>query len=327
MRSAASPEQIVYDLELPQGAELRPAADGAAEIVRGEEVIATVSAPVAWDADGEDVPVEMAAEAKRLTITVPHRDRDLRYPLLVDPELDEDWVWTSGEKVGYAGWQGFSNTSGTFDSAYLDLPGRWGKALYVFTRNGSYVPAGDWSGFMFDPPGGTTYVYSADLYGHMAGPGSCLWRGIYGGTPTSVCSPVQNDLVTVCGVSCGSGSGNAGAYAYAQLQSTTSSTRTDGTKAIAAIQEAYVAYSETGVPTHHRHGLGGKAIQGWNRRSWLAPRNDSGVQRAIHQSLQYVRPGHRSHLLGRSWHSSERQAVDSPPCRRPARPGEHAHLG
>src|SRR5215218_3712405 len=87
LRSAKSPESIVLDVDLPQGAELRGLPDGGAVVVRGDEQLVSVSEPFATDADGQVVKVGMAVESGRLVLSVPHRDADVRYPVLVDPEF------------------------------------------------------------------------------------------------------------------------------------------------------------------------------------------------------------------------------------------------
>ena len=128
LRSEQSPEELSFDVSLPAGSELRPTVGGAAEVARDDDRLVSISAPVAWDADGRDVPVEMTVDGDRLVLSVPHRDRDVRYPLLVDPSYEEwDWLEDSDLNNPHV-WQGFSNTSGTFDSAYLELPYRWGRA-------------------------------------------------------------------------------------------------------------------------------------------------------------------------------------------------------
>ncbi len=102
IRSPESPEQLRYRVRLPPGANLRTARGGA-EIVRGGKSIASVTAPSATDAQGSAVPVRMTVAGDEMILTVPHRRRDLAYPILVDPEVlvalltetPEAWAYSS----------------------------------------------------------------------------------------------------------------------------------------------------------------------------------------------------------------------------------------
>ena len=96
VRSAAAPEETVLDLDLPAGTELRLAAFAerdrlGVELVRGGEVIARIDPPVAWDADEQPLPVSYALDGDRVVVSFPHRGKDVRYPLFVDPEMNENF--------------------------------------------------------------------------------------------------------------------------------------------------------------------------------------------------------------------------------------------
>jgi len=113
LRSASSPEELALDVDVPPGARLRetPAADGIAagprpgsiDVVRDNKVIARVLSPSAMDADHEPVNVTMKAVRDQLRLKVLHRKRDLRYPLLVDPVVEDYLKWTNLGGVGQAG--------------------------------------------------------------------------------------------------------------------------------------------------------------------------------------------------------------------------------
>lgn len=93
LRSEDSPEDPALDFDLPPGGVIRISngseADstphGGAEITRGNEVIAGVLPPVAVDADGQPVEAKYQVRGDDLVIRVPHRDKDFRYPILIDP--------------------------------------------------------------------------------------------------------------------------------------------------------------------------------------------------------------------------------------------------
>ena len=97
LRSPASPEDPAIEFNLPPGARLRAtgaggaAPDGGAEVVRGDQVIATVHPPIAYDADAQAVEAAYEVRGHRLIVRVDHRDEDLRYPILVDPYVKNDF--------------------------------------------------------------------------------------------------------------------------------------------------------------------------------------------------------------------------------------------
>ncbi len=91
LRSPEAPEGLVLDLGLPEGATVE-AKDGLGPIaiMRGDEQLTTISRPVALDAQGTDVPVEIDFAEGKLVVSIAHGDADVAYPLLVDPVI-EDW--------------------------------------------------------------------------------------------------------------------------------------------------------------------------------------------------------------------------------------------
>jgi hypothetical protein len=96
VRSPQAPERFVLDVQLPDGARLRQAVSKkpipndppkSLEIVRGEESLSYIHPPVAIDADGQPVPSTITLDGQSIVLDVTHRDRDVRYPINVDPEL------------------------------------------------------------------------------------------------------------------------------------------------------------------------------------------------------------------------------------------------
>jgi RHS repeat-associated protein len=86
LRSRLAPEQFRYQVALPVGAVLR-AVGGGAVVSHDGVVLARIPAPSARDAQGSAVPVQMTVSGDDLVLTVAHRERDLAYPILVDPEV------------------------------------------------------------------------------------------------------------------------------------------------------------------------------------------------------------------------------------------------
>jgi RHS repeat-associated protein len=107
LRSRLSPEQIRYRVALPAGATLEEHAGGAV-VSRAGDVLARVMAPDARDAQGSGVPVSMRVSGDDLLLSVSHRDRDIAYPVLVDPtitvplESNKGWTFTGSEGIGWS---------------------------------------------------------------------------------------------------------------------------------------------------------------------------------------------------------------------------------
>jgi RHS repeat-associated protein len=88
LRSRLSPEQIGYQVVLPAGAVMR--SSGAGAVISSGSSVVRVLAPTARDAQGQSVPVQMTVNGDRLVLHVAHRERDVAYPLLVDPSVTEE---------------------------------------------------------------------------------------------------------------------------------------------------------------------------------------------------------------------------------------------
>jgi len=86
LRSRLSPQQLRYTVTLPTGATLAPVAGGAL-VSRAGKILARIPAPIARDAQGSDVPVQMAVSGDELVLTVAHRGHGVAYPVLVDPQV------------------------------------------------------------------------------------------------------------------------------------------------------------------------------------------------------------------------------------------------
>jgi hypothetical protein len=168
LRSANSPEELRYDLRVPDGAELVPDGVGGANVVKDEETILHVSFPTAVDAQGSDVPVKLEIDGSSIVLHVEHRDRDVAYPILVDPfyELMESWYWYGNgglAALSDGSWQWGSNV-GWIHGSTSCIYACWGsgRGLFVSTPNGAFYgnQYGQWT---YTPPGATSYVTGASL--------------------------------------------------------------------------------------------------------------------------------------------------------------------
>lgn len=226
LRSAASPERLELDFDLPPGAQLRravlrsedpgadgePEAEGGLEVVRGHERLATVSAPVAWDADDEPVPLTYQLEGDKLVVSVSHKDGDWLYPLLVDPVVLEDQrYWRTNSGIDFTGWTYTENPSSDRwkyfrGSSYLG----YGQVLHT---SAAYFGHLESNAMSFRAPG-DSHVYAGELsYAeHVPGWQTLVSEGVWSGSGfQSGWASNQGDLNGTPNVSPTS---NAGAMGY-----------------------------------------------------------------------------------------------------------------
>lgn len=192
IRSVDAPEEVRMPFDLPPGAQLRGvvgAADGVLEIVRGGEVIATVTRPSAVDAQQRPVPVEYRVEGDDLVMTVEHRSGDFAMPIMVDPSVVYGWN-NNPRRYDATGWGVYQSSPGSrwcsyFGDSYL------GYGQYTFGRpesgqpcaNTSYAPyeVYEWNYYGEYSRGSTAFVEGWDEgYNFDVGwGGTCHYSGIY----------------------------------------------------------------------------------------------------------------------------------------------------
>lgn len=185
LRSSSSPELTSYRFALPDGASLRKSEQEGFEVVRGNERLASVSTPRAWDADGAVVDTQAQVVGDELRVSVAHRDLDVKYPITVDPHISEDFRnWQTGQTSNFAGWSRWSPRDGR--GVYF-TNSNWflGLGLYTFQRYGAEQPADNFK-YYWDPAEwqfrsrGTTWVYAAQSYLRANdNTATCQYEGIY----------------------------------------------------------------------------------------------------------------------------------------------------
>ncbi|HYJ21371.1 MAG TPA: DUF6531 domain-containing protein, partial [Solirubrobacterales bacterium] len=177
--SRRSPEEFVYALTLPEGAELRADGAGGAQVVGAkEQPIATIRAPQAVDAQGSSVPVTLAVKGNALVVEAPHRSMDIAYPVLVDPEIVENWQWwPDASKLNYWTWAtaGAGGSPNDYLGQRSPIVTNFGPGLYVRSRSNVTYPGGSFGRWWFTPQGSTTYMrqvvlgpFSYDAHGCTA---------------------------------------------------------------------------------------------------------------------------------------------------------------
>lgn len=95
LRSPDSERSLPLELDTPAGATMHRVDDGSIEIVKGEQIVATIAAPSALDAADQDVPVNYELAGDRLTVEVEPDLAQTLWPIMVDPIVDE-YGWQIG---------------------------------------------------------------------------------------------------------------------------------------------------------------------------------------------------------------------------------------
>ena len=213
LRSQDAPESFPLDVTVPDGGTIVRSTQipAALEIKDADgNIVSTVSPVVAQDADGTDVPASYAIDndRSRITIEVPHRDRDVHYPILVDPliriyQLLDDNGASNGNYPGwvYVGNPGVSSLAG---HAYLG----WGNFTWLPANQAFNLNDG---GYWYFPAPGDSAISSVVLRStyYTQGRHSCIWEGIttYGGGWQNGMTALDNgtDLSPIPYIRCAAG--------------------------------------------------------------------------------------------------------------------------
>jgi hypothetical protein len=176
VRSAAAPERLPLDFDLPAGTRLELLGDGGAELVRAGKRIATISPPEAFDAERVPLTASYAVDGDRLVIDFPHRGQEVLYPALVDPQVDS-WAPDGAGNVDFSQWP-FSQ-SWTYTGFYSDRTNR----IYVSTWPNAYYGGNDWGQFTLQAPrtswiSRVTFNATHSPSGHYP-QGSCVLEGVW----------------------------------------------------------------------------------------------------------------------------------------------------
>jgi YD repeat-containing protein len=166
LRTADSPETLRFRIDLPEGASLRTNEFGGAEVIaENGSTLVQIPNPTAWDAQGSLVPVTLAVDGSSIVLSVNHREADLAYPILVDPEwLYQNWNgWSSGQNLqGLSAW-GWAPEPGTpwwihHGTTETMWPGV--TALFIATEPGN-LGANQWGYYYYSAPNSGTYLADA----------------------------------------------------------------------------------------------------------------------------------------------------------------------
>lgn len=172
LRSPASPESFTIAIDAPKGARIEPATDGsrALGLMLDETQLARIAPPAAVDAQGQAVDVSYDVNGLNIVVRVAHRNRDLAYPVLVDPEVqDADLVphplgWFYNTNTGHPYWGGYGW-------------GQYGWGQYI--TNAGTAANNAWGAWQYIPPGQSfiTHYGFGNINWSINGAGVCWVAG------------------------------------------------------------------------------------------------------------------------------------------------------
>jgi RHS repeat-associated protein len=162
LRSPAAPEHLVMPLSIPQGASLEEEDDGEVNVVQNGASLVTISAPLAIDAQGQQVPVEMSIEEGSVRLDVSHAAGQFAYPILVDPEVTDNTSFfaDTSPSAELNEWTSHSSDSTKLmaqtqcKSGFNCYGSTQGYGLYVYAKPDVFIPAGSKAHFHYQVPFG-----------------------------------------------------------------------------------------------------------------------------------------------------------------------------
>jgi YD repeat-containing protein len=171
LRSVESPEAMRYEIEMPEDAELRSDGNGGAEVASGERILAWIPFPVAFDAQGTQVPVTLEIEGNMIELSISHREADVAYPILLDPHvhvLEEsvNYNWFNGgptQGLDSGAWVFYKNPTNAswIEGSTWCLNYCWGaRGLYTRIKGGAHW-GGEFGHWTYAAPTPTSYLVNA----------------------------------------------------------------------------------------------------------------------------------------------------------------------
>ena len=176
LRSAQSPDTLRFEVEVPEGDTLHQIPAGGAEIVDGEgEMVGMVPAPHAEDAQGTEVPVDLEVEGETIVLRTHHREEDLAYPILVDPEMMfQFWGnWLFSQNLQGRNYFGFAaNTSKAHSASWGE--GSWPdwQGLFINMEAG-LLPEWAYGEFYINSPNRNVTIQDVRLDPFQRNDGEC----------------------------------------------------------------------------------------------------------------------------------------------------------
>lgn len=169
LRSPDSPASLRLDVDGVDDVRVKDARP--ADLVRSGRSVGSISAPKAFDADGRPVRVSWVPDGGGVRIDVAHRERAVRYPVLVDPFVNDDqrW-WIANGALDFSGWEFLNSPGSAVGAAAI-------SGLWLATAAGSWHQpntSGVWS------------FRARSVPGPFAGEGAHIFKVDFGYTAAAV---------------------------------------------------------------------------------------------------------------------------------------------
>ena len=172
IRGPEATERFAYRLELAAGQALVER-DGVARVTQDGRTMLRATAPIARDAEGSPVPIQLTANGNDLLVTVRHRGGGFAYPIAADPEWDSAYDWSRQAGIGTEGWfvdpstdVPYYNTDILTEPGPLDPRDSTGfnpnVGIRITPKNGKVFPPDAGAELAWNAPG-TTRIVSVDF--------------------------------------------------------------------------------------------------------------------------------------------------------------------
>lgn len=161
LRSPASPEELRFEIDVPNGARLEAIPEGGAEVVSSDgSTLEQIPAPSSVDAQGATVPTTMTVEGDSLVLDVDLGQAQPAYPVLVDPKVLIE------EEKNFAAWGFDSNAAygAVGDGAHLELWSQGSNYSYGANTHAAYT---------YTSPGPTAWIEAATFSSISFFPNKC----------------------------------------------------------------------------------------------------------------------------------------------------------
>jgi hypothetical protein len=193
LRSIRSPQRYRYRIDLPKGGALRTLSDGSIAVSRDGGRVGTIAQPVAWDADHQPVPVTTTLQGNVLVLDIAHRDKDVRYPLMLDPAYTNltQYRWdatTPSDKLvnstTNAYWQYTTNVSNKLAPVFNTTNANGApNGLYSISLGAQVLYGGSYGYWRFKAPGNASvaqveWTHMSHTAAYAGGPSPCIGYGI-----------------------------------------------------------------------------------------------------------------------------------------------------
>lgn len=162
LRSPQSDTTQSVELDTSSSSDVRLAPGGGAEIIVDGQVSALVSAPVAFDAQGTQLPVAYSRTGDGFSVTVDTSGRDVAYPIGIDPviTIPEGIVEDAGLESAYGLFDSFTPVASSPNPGRI-VSQKLYSGSYPYELRSYVGPAAsgyNYGGFYFDPVRSTTVV-------------------------------------------------------------------------------------------------------------------------------------------------------------------------